>query len=431
MILNKNNITKNIRWLFLDKAIQIFLGVFTFSLLARHLGTEEYGAFSYSMALVGVLQPLSNLGLNSIVIRELSCHPEKINKILGTTAYLNLIGAFLSLFLVLISVSTFHHYDFILLSLVAILASANIFNGVYTPIDLWLQSHLQSKYTVYSNNFAYVLYFFVNLVLIYFGFTSILVYALAKFLISPIKTSCLTFFYSRLKNSIWTWSFNLKIAFSLLRESWPLILSTFAISIYLKIDQVMLGQMTSSQEVAIYSVAAQISETFYFIPIILLNSFAPAIYQAKKKLDEADFYKKLKILLCSLSIISILVSSSISVISPSLIKLLFGASYVDSIQVLQIHAWTSIFVFSGTGASCWFIAEEVAYLTVYRTLLGALSNIALNLYLIPKYNSVGAAMATVISYAIGSLIANAFHPKTRKIFWLQVNSIFLNYKYCI
>ena len=112
-----------------------------------------------------------------------------------------------------------------------------------------------------------------------------------------------------------------------------------------------------------------------------------------------------------------------------MIRLLFGNAYEDSIQILQIHIWASIFVFSGTGVSCWFVSEELTHLTFYRTILGASTNIILNLYQIPNYSRLVASIATVITYAIGSLIAKFFHPQKKKLFWLQINSLILNFRY--
>ena len=181
--------------------------------------------------------------------------------------------------------------------------------------------------------------------------------------------------------------------------------------------------MLNDKVVGIYSVAAQISEIFYVIPVIILTSVSPAIYKAKKDLGEEVYYQRIKSLLRLLSLFAIIISISITLLSPALIFALFGQAFSDSGLILQIHTWASIFVFSGTGASCWFVAEHLTHLTFFRTLLGAILNILLNLYLIPKYEGVGAAIATIISYAFGSILANYFHTKTRKLFFLQINCL--------
>ena len=54
----------------------------------------------------------------------------------------------------------------------------------------------------------------------------------------------------------------------LLVESWPLLLSGISIMVYMKIDQIMLGQILGDESVGIYSAALRISEIWYFIPMI-------------------------------------------------------------------------------------------------------------------------------------------------------------------
>jgi len=43
--------------------------------------------------------------------------------------------------------------------------------------------------------------------------------------------------------------------------------------------------------------------------------------------------------------------------------------------------------------------------------------------LIPRYSAMGAAIATVVSYAIASVFANAFSAKTRPVFYMQMRSL--------
>ena len=419
---NFTKIISNIRWLFFDRVVQIGLGFAIISLTARYLGVQKYGIYSYVVSLVGIFQPLSSLGLNTLVIRELVNNPDDKHKILGTTFILQLVGGTLSLCLSLFFICLLRPNENLLFYLVFILSISNIINS-FQCIDIWFQSQLQSRYTVISNNFSYIVYFSATNIFFVANNLTLFFATLLRTFNSIIKAFILIVFYTRLEKSFHLWSPNLKVALSLLRESFPLILSAFAISIYVKIDQVMLGQMVNDSAVAIYSVATQISEAFYFVPIVILSSVSPSIYKAKKELSEKEFYERIKLLLISLTFLSFFISISISLLSPSLIILLFGKSFADSILILRIHIWASIFVFSGTGASCWFVAQQLTHLTFFRTLLGAVVNILLNFSLIPKYAGVGAAIATIISYALASVFANYFHPKTRRLFWLQLGCL--------
>lgn len=68
-----------------------------------------------------------------------------------------------------------------------------------------------------------------------------------------------------------------------LKDSWPRTLSAIAITAYVKIDQIMLGQMVSDEAVGIYSAATRISDVWYFVPMAIVASVFPAILEAKKR----------------------------------------------------------------------------------------------------------------------------------------------------
>ena len=64
------------------------------------------------------------------------------------------------------------------------------------------------------------------------------------------------------------------------------------VTIYLKIDQVMLGNMSNSQEVGNYAVAVRFSEVWYFLPISICSSVFPSIIKIKEK-SKKEYNKKL------------------------------------------------------------------------------------------------------------------------------------------
>jgi PST family polysaccharide transporter len=221
---------------------------------------------------------------------------------------------------------------------------------------------------------------------------------------------------------LWRWSF--PVAKTLLKDSWPLILSGLTIMIYMRIDQIMLGEIIGDGAVGIYSAASRISEVWYFIPTAIVSSVSPTIFAAKQNNEEV-YYQRIKQLLGLMVLISIAIALPMSFLSGSIITMLFGNDYAPAAGILSIHIWASLFVFIGVGTSPWFIAEGLTHLSLRRTLVGAIINVVLNLFLIPTYAGVGAAIATVISYAFGSFLVNAMHPKTQKIFNIQIKSIFI------
>ncbi|MFM6025634.1 MAG: oligosaccharide flippase family protein, partial [Dolichospermum sp.] len=118
--------------------------------------------------------------------------------------------------------------------------------------------------------------------------------------------------------SPWLWPWSLPLAKTLLKESWPLILSGVTIMIYMRIDQIMLGQMVGDKAVGLYSAATRISEVWYFIPTVIASSVSPAIYAAKE-VSEALYYQRIKQLIRMLVLISLVISVPMSLMSFKLI----------------------------------------------------------------------------------------------------------------
>ncbi|MFN6496004.1 MAG: flippase [Nostoc sp. DedQUE01] len=413
-------IVTNTGWLFVDRILRMGVGLIVGVWVARYLGVQQYGLFNYVAAFVALFSPFATLGLDRVVVRDIVRSRSSKDQILGTTFWLKLFGGVSSLLLAVGVIYVLRPDEKMTVWLVAILASAGIFQAVDT-IDFWFQSQLLSKYTVVAKNTAFIIATLVKIALINIQ-APLIAFAwvtLAEFSLGAVG---LAIAYRVNGYSVQLWRWNFSVAKALLKDSWPLILSSMSIIIYMKIDQIMLGEMIGNTAVGIYSAASRISEVWYFIPTAIVSSVSPTIYAAKQT-SEALYYQRIKQLLRLMVVISLLIAIPMSFLSGSIITMLFGNGYLAAGQVLAIHIWASLFVFMGVATSPWFIGEGLTHLSLNRTLLGAIMNIWLNFLLIPKYGGVGAAIATVISQSFATFFSHAFHPKTRKIFQMQIKSL--------
>lgn len=409
-------------WLFGDKVLRMGGGLVVGVWLARYLGTEQFGTLNYATAFVALFTPIATLGLDALVIRDILQEDLDRGVLLGTTFGLKLIGGLACLVISVLSILLFRADSQLTIEVVAIMAAATIFQS-FDTIDFWFQSQVMSKHTVVVKNTAFVVVSLLRIALIttQASLISFVWLILLEVVLSAVGLVC-SYQFQRLSMSSWRWSSS--TAMDLLKESWPLILSGLSIMIYVQIDRIMLGQMLGNRAVGIYSAATRISEVWYFIPMAIVSSVAPAIYEAKK-ISEELYYQRIKKLMKLMLLLSLILSLLISLFSKYLIIQLFGDSYLQAVDILSIHIWASVFVFLGVSTSPWFVAEQLTIYSFYTTAVGAIMNIAINLFLIPKYGGVGAAIATVISYASASLLLNAVDARTRKIFKIQIGSIFL------
>lgn len=413
-------VAANASWLFADRFLRMGIGLVVGVWVARYLGTQQFGLLNYATAFVALLTPFATLGLDNIVIREIVRDSSHKDEILGTTFFLKLLGGFVLVVLAIISISLLRSGEQLTCWVVSVLSVGVIFQA-FDTIDLQFQAQVQSKYTVIAKNLAFIIITLVKINLIQIN-ASLIAFAWAALAESGLGAIGLAINYRVQGYSLFVWRWSLTRAIALLKESWALMLSGLTIMIYMRIDQIMLGQMIDDRAVGLYSAATRISEIWYFIPTAIASSVFPTIIEAKG-ISESLYYQRLKQLLRLMVFLSTAIAIPMTFLSKTLVVGLFGQEYIAASAILSIHIWASLFVSMGVATSPWFVTEGLTKLSFQRTLLGAVANVLLNLVLIPTYSGSGAAIATVISYAIAGFFSHAIHIKTQKIFLIQVKSL--------
>ncbi len=415
---------KNTSWLMGEKIFRMVVGLFVGIWIARYLGPEQFGLFSYAQSFVGLFTAIATLGLDGIIVRELVKDDTKRDALLGTAFVLKLIGAFAVLGVLLAAVQ-FTSNDAYTNTLVFIIASATIFQS-FNVIDFFFQSKVLSRYVVYANVISLALSSAIKIGLILYE-APLVAFAWMVAFDSLVLALGFAYYYMCNRHTFGAWQFKADIARSLLKDSWPLILSGMVIALYMKIDQVMIQEMLGSEAVGQYAAAVRLSEAWYFIPTMISASLFPAIINAKKQ-SEALYYERLQRLYDLMVWVAIAIAIPTTFIGDWLVTLLYGAAYAQAGAVLAVHIWAGVFVFLGVASSKWFIAENLQKYSFYRTAAGALINVVLNLLLIPKYGILGAAVATLVSQAVASYLFNFFHAKLRSTFIMQTSSLFFVFR---
>ena len=417
---NLVKIVDNIGWLFFDKFLRMGVGLFVGVWIARYLGPEQFGLLNFALAFAGLFGAVATLGLRGVVVRDIVRDPDSSRLTLGTAALLQLIGGLISFLLILGVIAYLRPDDPFARSIVAILGAMMLFK-VGEVAEYWFESEVQSKYTVWVKNSVFLVFAGVKVVLI-LQQAPLTAFVWAMLAEAAIAAVILLIAMGWRGPSLTRLQASFQRGKSLLEDSWPLILSAAAITVYMKIDQIMLGQMIDDEAVGVYSAAVKISEVWYFIPMAIVASVFPAILEAKKR-SEKEYYARLQKLYDLMVLISLAIAVPMTFLSTSLVGFLFGDSYVNAGPVLAIHIWASTFVFLSVASGKWFLAENRQVLALLRNVCGAISNIVLNLILIPAYGPLGAAIATLLSYAIAALFFDLLQAETRRIFYMKLHSM--------
>ena len=416
---NLLKIVDNIGWLFFDKILRMGVGLFVGVWIARYLGPEQFGLLSFATAFVGLFGAIATMGLQGIVVRDIVRDPGGKEETLGTTAVLQFFGGLVSYGLILAVIFWLRADDALAKTIVVILSSIMLFKASEIAV-YWFESQVLSKYTVWVQNGVFLVFAMIkvglilqNAPLIAFAWT-MMAEALGVSFLMLVMLGLRGPGFKRLNVS-----FNRMK--TLLADSWPLLLSGIAILIYMKIDQIMLGQMIGDEAVGIYSAAVRVSEVWYFVPMAIVASVFPAILETKKR-SEKLYYDRLQRLYDLMVWLAFFVALPMSFLSTTIVTILFGDTYKQAGTILSIHIWASVFVFLGVASGKWFLTENRQLLSLQRTMLGAMSNIILNLLLITKFGVLGAAWSTVFSYAIAAMFSDLAQIDTRRMFIMKINA---------
>ncbi len=419
-------VIRNFGWQSFDKLFRMGVGVFVSVLITRYLGPDKFGIFSYALAFAGLFTTVAGLGLDRIVIREISRDASRKDAILGTAFWLKLAGGAGTFLIILAAIAALKPADTLVIVLTAVFGAALIFNAL-DVVDFWFQARIQSKQPVLARNSAFILASAIKVGLV-LASASLLSLTLATAAEAVFAAIALALVYRWAGNSFRAWKLDRGLAKALLAESWPLIISGFAILVYMRIDQIMLGSLLDDRAVGLFAAAVKFSEIWYFIPLGISSSVFPVLVEYFKD-NPAVFFRKYQNVFNVMAILSVGLAVVMTFASSRLVVMLYGQEFQASGPVLAIHIWAGVFVFLGITASMWTMINGYQRFALWASLTGAAVKIGLNLLVIPAYGIVGAAATMVASQALSAYLAYAVSAKTRKIFVMMTRALFMPWRF--
>lgn len=423
--LAKNKYGSNLLWTFLEKLLGICNSLIVVLILARYLGPNKFGILTYSQSYVALFSFLISLGLDSITVKEIVKRP-LISDVIVSTSFVLKIIMFLLVFVVINTISYFSN-DLIEIKLIIFVISIGLIHQPFNVVVNYFQAIVNIRYVSLLMMISKTLLIIIKVLMIYLKIALIYFVILDSIILILLSLSYL-FYYRSYRNSSFRnlFKFSKKIALTMLRFSWPLMLSSGAIVMYMRLDQIMIKELLSLNELGNYAVSVKISESWYFIPMIITSVFFPSVIKAKA-ISEKLYFLRIKQLFFTTMWIAIFFAIFFTFFSEGLIGLLIGNEYDVNNHVLSILGFSGIYVSMGYVNGKWVIIEGYTKMELTRNLLGGGINALLNFILIPIYGINGAAFSTLIAIFIASNLVFVFHIKTRKMFWIQ-NSAILNFK---
>lgn len=407
-------------WSLFNKILKLVSGLFVMGWVARHIGVSNFGIYSYAQTLVFLFAALAGLGLDDILVRELVKSKKHHYEILGTALGARVIASILSVLLMVVAakISGISDVKYIVIIIMALTLPLQSFN----IIEAYYKSQVLGKFTAISSSICVVVSAAIKITLV--TNDAGLLYFASVFLWDAFLYSVILIYVYSLKSNqkIFLWKFSAKRCKELLSYSWPMILSGVAISIYMKIDQIMIGNMLGDNALGYYSAAVRISESMLVLPVVITSTLFPAILRSKER-SESLYIDRILYLYRLIVSLAFATSAAIFLFRGEVVSLIFGDGYSPSASIIAIYVWANVFVFLNNASWQWYIAENLQKLALQRLFLGAAINILLNFIWIDRFGSIGAAYATIISYSVSGYFGNFLTERTRPNFYLQSKAL--------
>lgn len=413
-----NKIVRNASWLMFGRIAQMLINLAVGLLTARYLGPSNYGLINYATAYTGFFYSLCNLGINSILVKEFLDYPEKEGETLGTTLLMQAVSSTISALVILCIVYVADRGDQIVVAVVFLSNIGMVFRIAETMI-YWFQSRLQSKITAMATLAAYAITAVYKLVLlargksvVWFAFATAVDYiCLAVFLLAAYKR----YGGGRLR-------FSVERGKQLLRKSCHFILPGLMVAVYAQTDKIMLKQMISEAEIGYYSTAVSLCGVWCFVLSAIIDSLYPEIAKSHKT-DRALFERRNKQLYAIVFYLSACVSLVIALLAKPAVYILYGEAYMPTVAPLRVITWYTAFSYLGVARNAWIVCENRQRYLIWVYASAAVSNVLLNLVLIPRFGATGAAVASLTAQVVTTMIAPFFIKDLRQNAMLMMDAI--------
>lgn len=400
---------KSTAWLLADKVVRLAISLPVTLYSARYFGVSGFGKLNYSLAFVAMFTALASAGIDRVVTRDLVRFPDRTDEILGSAFLLKAVSGAVALLLCIASALALGPADHESLVITAVL-SATLVMQCAGVVPLWFQSQTQPKPTVVSNVLALCIASGARILVMATG-GSIVAFASIAVLELVIATLANFVAFNSRGKRLRDFRVDAGLVLTMLKDSWPLLVSALAIVLYMRVDVIMLQHLAGADAVGTYTAAAKLSEVWYTLPIFLATSAFPTLIRLRER-DPAEFLVKLRRFYFLLAWLAIGISLPLSLASGPAVALLYGSGYGQAAPVLAVHLWSSVAVFLGIGSSQYLLIENLQAIAMYRTCIGLVVNVALNLAWIPSHGALGAAWATLFSY-FAATFSLALFTRTR------------------
>jgi len=391
------NIAKNTALLTFAYIAQKLFSFVYFTLIARLIGAEGIGKFTFAVSFTTIMAVFIDLGITNVLIRESAKYKEKANTYLNNIISAKALFSFLTYLGLIVIINLLGKDD---LTKIMVYISGFVMVLDSFTLSFWgiFRGHHNLKYESIGVIFNQV-------IIIALGTTGILlgwpIYVLVLALLGGSLFN-LIYSYTLIRKKLnyqLKFEFNKIVLVSFFKIAVPFALAAVFTRIYGFIDQVLLSILIDDKHLGYYSVAYKITYALQFIPAAFIAAVYPAMsnYYLNSKEKLAGIFERSMFFLM---IIAVPIIFGIISLADKYIYFLYTAEFAPTILALQILIISLFFGFLNFPVGSLLNACDKQAKNTLNMGITMVLNIVLNLILIPKFLHLGAAIASLITLIV-------------------------------
>ena len=389
---------KNTFYLLIAYIYQKLISLFYFILLARYLGADNFGKYTFALSFAALFSVLIDFGLFQVLTREIARDKSRTKSYFGNILTFNLLVGLFVLILIYTLINALN-YPLITRSLVYLTSLVILLDTLALSFYHVFRGHLNLKFES------------IGIIVHKTGLLAaglILMFLKAKLILMILPLLFASCFYLSnailfLKRKLGIWPiprFNKEILKSLLKLSWPFFVAAVFAKLYATSDTILLSYLVGDKFVGWYNAAHKLVTAFL---LLIAGSLSAALYPSlsyyfvrskeslNKLFSQAVFY---------LMLVTIPLVFGLLILAKPIISFIYGAEYLSAVPVLIFLACSIPFMFLDYIISGLLNACEKQKINTLIHGIGAVFFIALNLMLIPLFYHLGSAIAVLSGFVI-------------------------------
>lgn len=386
-------IAKNSLWLIIGEIISKVIIFFFTIIVARSIGVVDFGKYSFALSFVMTFSIMIDFGLTIFLFREISRNRSLVAKYVSNILIFRLIlcGVFFILVSSLVNILAYpldtKWLIYLLSGWTIFLNLSWVFRVAFKAIE---KMYYEAAINIVDNFLRLALVIFllkVGVGVIGIGLSLLLASSITLFFSVFIFMRRLCRLNFKIDLSIWSMAFKQVI---------PLALASMLITCFGRIDNIILSMFKGDMAVGLYNASLKLVWMLIFIPGFITQAAFPKLSTYAFSASE-KFGTILAYLLKMNFFLTLPVSLTVSWFSPTIIKFIYGDSYMASFEVLRLLIWTYP-LHAVIGALVYALnAKNKQRINAVFIACALLLNILLDLIVVEKFSYMGMVFATLFS----------------------------------